>query len=133
MNRKVCQLVWLDPNDCDPPHSLDMSSEHDASKVEMLVEAFSKDGFDKNYPALVGYPLNGRIQLLSGTHRHMAAGIADIKLPVTIWLRSDIETRWGTDLWESAIADIPVLELESHPLEDGFILSNYDRVDLREE
>lgn len=133
MNRKVCQLVWLDPNDCDPPHSLDMSSEHDASKVEMLVEAFSKDGFDKNYPALVGYPLNGRIQLLSGTHRHMAAGIAGIKLPVTIWLRSDIETRWGTDLWESAIADIPVLELESHPLEDGFILSNYDRVDLREE
>ncbi len=130
--RKVCQLVWLDASDCEPPHSLDMLSEHDSSKVAMLVETFSKNGFDKNYPALVGYPLNGKIQLLSGTHRHMAASIAGIKLPVTIWLRSDIESRWGTDLWDETIMDIPVKELESYSVKDGFIVSPYERVELKE-
>jgi hypothetical protein len=130
MERLACQLIWIDPSDCDPPHSLDMSSEHDYTKVEMLLSKFLYEGFDKNYPALVGYPLEKRIQLLSGTHRHMAAKIAGVKLPVTLWLRSDIEERWGTDLWDATISDIPVKELESYPVKDGFIISPYERVDL---
>lgn len=130
MSRKACQFVWMDPNDCDPPHSLDMSSKHDADKVEMLRRAFAINGFDKNYPALVGYPLDGRVQLLSGTHRHMAARLEVIKIPVTIWLRSDVEETWGTELWDSTISDIPVKELESYPVKDGFIRSPHDRVDF---
>lgn len=130
MKRYACQLIWLDPDDCDPPHSLDMKSKHDYYKVEMLVEDFVNAGFNKNCSALVGYPFNDRIQLLSGTHRHMAAKLAGIKLPVTIWLRSDIEERWGTDLWDKTIMDIPVKDLESFPVEDGFIISPYEKVDL---
>ncbi len=128
--RTSCQLVWMDADECVPPHSLDLSSEHDAAKVEMLVRAFEVNGFDKNYPALVGYPLNGVVQLLSGTHRHMAAKLTGTKLPITLWLRSDVEERWGTELWKNTIADIPVKELENYPVKDGFIVSPYDRVDL---
>ncbi len=130
MTRYACQMVWVNAEDCDPPHGLDMSSDHDALKVELFTATFAKYGFDKNFPALVGYPLDGRIQLLSGTHRHMAAKLAGIKLPVTLWLRSDIEARWGTELWDQTIADIPVRILESYPVENGFIISPYDRVDL---
>lgn len=36
MERKACQLVWVDPIDCIPPHGLDMSSEHDLVKVEFI-------------------------------------------------------------------------------------------------
>lgn len=101
------------------------------SKLNSLIEAFQRDGgFNKDYPALVGYPIDGMIQLLSGTHRHCAAFQASIKLPVTLWLRSDIEERWGTELWDSTIADIPVKELESYPVVDGFRISPYERVDL---
>lgn len=130
MDRKACQFVWVSPDDCDPPHTLDMSSEHDAKKVEQLLAAFIADGFNKDYPALVGYPLNGRIQLLSGTHRQFAAKLAGIQLPVTLWLRSDVEETWGTDLWDKTITDLPVRELESYPVKGGVHRSPYDRVDL---
>lgn len=65
-----------------------------------------------NESALVGYPWEGKIQLLSGTHRHMAAGLADILLPVTLWLRSDIEKYWGTNDWFVVMEDIPVKSFE---------------------
>jgi hypothetical protein len=130
MERKAYQLIWVDPSDCDPPHGLDMSSAHDADKVEMLRQTFVANGFNKDYPALVGYPLNGRIQLLSGTHRHMAGGLAQIKLPVTLWLRSDVEETWGTELWDNTISDISVRELESYPVKEGFHRSPYIGIDL---
>lgn len=104
-------LVWVNPEDCDPPHGLDMESKHDYVKVDMLSVAFEKNGFDKNCAALVGYPLNGRIQLLSGTHRHLAALKTGIKLPVTLWLRSYVEALWGTEDWDSLIQDISVNDL----------------------
>lgn len=106
-------VKWLSAEDLDPPHGLDMSSKHDADKVEMLERKFKSEGFDKRYPALIGYPLGGRIQLLSGTHRHAAATRTGVKLPVVLWLRSDIEKNWGNlTKWERIIQDIPVSELE---------------------
>jgi hypothetical protein len=82
--RKAKQYVYLHPDDCDPPHGLDLEyGSRDFIKVKMLTEAFLSNGFDENYPALVGYPINGKVQLLSGTHRHEAAKRAKIKLPVT--------------------------------------------------
>jgi len=86
----------------------------------MLYNAFVKDGFDTSKSALVGYPLNGRIQLLSGTHRHTAAKMAGIKLPVTLWLRSDVEKTWGTELWPKTTEDIPVKELKEFEIQEGF-------------
>lgn len=107
-------IVWVDPHDCDPPHGLDLTTARDADKVNMLMEAFAVRGFDKAHAALVGYPRDGRIQLLSGTHRHEAARRVGIKLPVTLWLQSTIEDGWGTlDDWQRIMKDIPVAILET--------------------
>lgn len=111
-------VTWVSPHDCDPPHGLDLESRHDAEKVGRLVFAFDHLGFDRSKPALVGYPLNGRIQLLSGTHRHLAAQIAGIDLPVVLWLGSDVERAWGRDPWFDLMRDIPVAELETWTRED---------------
>jgi len=129
--RKIKTFVWVDADDCNPPHGLDMESPRDADKVAMLQAAFEKDGFDPSYPALVGYPLEGKIQLLSGTHRHMAGKLAGVKLPVTLFLRSDVEETWGTDWWDNTIADIPVSQLEAMLIEEGKAKrSPYDPVNL---
>lgn len=113
-------ITWLDAADCYPPHGLDMSAPRNYLKVEMLVEAFTRDGgFDKSKSALIGYPLDGKVQLLSGTHRHRAASLTGIKLPVMLWLRSDIEATWGVlDSWLHVMRDIPVSELETWTRED---------------
>ena len=112
-------ITWVDPNDCDPPHGLDLTAPRHFNKVNMLVEQFSTSGFDKTKSALVGYPLNGRIQLLSGTHRHEAAKRTGIKLPVTLWLRSDVEETWGNlDEWRRVMEDISVETLETWTRED---------------
>lgn len=112
-------VLFLDPQDCDPPHGLDLSSEHDWQKCKMLAEAFMEKGFDFSKSALVGYPYNGRIQLLSGTHRHQAALWTGTKLPVTPWLRSDVEMSWGLlEKWLRVMRDIPVLELLKWTRED---------------
>jgi len=127
--RSACILVWVDPQDCLAPHSLDMDTDRDSNKVENLRQQFEKGGFDPSYPALVGYPLDNKIQLLSGTHRHLAAKQANILLPVTLWLRSDVERMWGTELWDTIIQDIPVEELEQGTVEAGFKIPPYARVD----
>lgn len=117
--RTARAFIWVDPSDCDPPHGLDLApGSRDSLKVEMLVEEFSKNGFDLNQPALVGYPLNGRIQLLSGTHRHTAAIRAGIRLPVTMKLRSVVSAAWGTPDWDNLIEDIPVKDLECAVVQD---------------
>ncbi len=115
MSKKTTSLVvWMDPRDCDPPHEV---RKHE--RLEPLVYAFATEGFDKSRPALVGYILNGRIQLLSGTHRHAAAKKVGIQIPVTIWLGSQIEESWGVSLeeWRRIMEDIPVSDLETVDLE----------------
>ena len=117
--RTARAFIWVDPSDCDPPHGLDLTpGSRDSLKVEMLVEEFSRNGFDVNQPALVGYPLDGRIQLLSGTHRHTAALRAGIRLPVTMKLRSVVMAAWGTSAWDQLIEDIPVKDLENATVQD---------------
>ncbi len=118
-------FVLADPWDCVPPHTLDLGWNHDREKVEALVAAFTLAGFDEQEPALVGYPRDGRIQLLTGTHRCEAARRAGIKLPVTLWLRSDVEATWGTDLWPTVIKDIPVRDLRHLAVPGGKRVSQY--------
>lgn len=130
--RYVRGYVLMHPTDLVPPHGLDLTpGSRDSIKVEMLTEAFIKNGFDPNEPAMVGYPLDGKIQLVTGTHRHEAGTRADIFLPITIKLRSEVEAIWGTPAWDEFIADIKVKDLELIPVKEGGIppaLS--DRVDL---
>lgn len=111
-------ITWVDADDCYPPHGLDLTTAHDAEKVNMLMEAFATEGFDKSKPALVGYPFDGKVQLLSGTHRHEAARRVGIQLPVTLWLQSSIEDAWGLPTWVRVVKDIPVEELEHWTRED---------------
>jgi hypothetical protein len=119
--RLARQYVWLFPADCDPPHGLDMEpGGRDDVKVAHLEDQFRHSGFDLDYPALVGYPLNGRVQLLSGTHRHRAASRIDgFLLPVTLFLSSDVRTLWGTERWAGVMADIPVRRLEQFAVLGG--------------
>lgn len=80
---------------------------------------FAAEGFDSSKSALVGYPLDGRVQLLSGTHRHEAARRAGILLPVVLWLRSDVELAWGNlEDWLHLMEDIPVADLETWSRQD---------------
>lgn len=132
MTRYARQYMWVSPDDCDPPHGLDLTvGSRDTLKVEMLTEAFARDGFDSRQPALVGYPLNGRIQLLSGTHRHEAARRAGIRLPVRMVMRSEVEAAFGTALWAHVIRDLPLAELEHAPVKEGGTPPGLDeRVDL---
>lgn len=133
MTRLARHYILVDPTDCDPPHPLDLTvGSRDSLKVDRLTEAFVKDGFDPRMPALVGYPLNGRIQLLSGTHRHEAAKRATILLPVTMKLRSVVEATWGTPAWDALIEDIPVQDLELAPVQVPTPAPGLDeRVDLQ--
>ena len=128
--RLVRAFTWLHPGDCIPPHGLDMQWKHDSEKVEKLAQAFGLYGFDVTKPALVGYPLDGRVQLLSGTHRHAAAERTGVLLPVTIWLNSDVRKMWGTPLWDEVIRDIPVEELMKHPCTDGLSVIPYNAVEF---
>jgi len=129
--RLAKQYLLLSPEDCDPPHKLDLTpGSRDSIKVEWLTESFTKKGFSMKHSALVGYPLNGRVQLLSGTHRHEAAIRAHIRLPVKMVLRSLVEAYWGTDNWAELIKDIPVEELELAPVRDTAPPGIDERVDL---
>ena len=83
-------LHWLSHERLDPPHAVS----HPDHVIE-LANAFATDGWDQRRPALLGYEWEGRIQLLSGSHRWIAAKMADILLPVVIvpyWL---VYQSWG--------------------------------------
>ena len=90
-------MMWLHPNDCDAPHSVSR-----LNQVVDLANDMERRGWDG--PNLIGYPLAGRIQLLSGTHRHAAATLRRAAIPVEIVLRSDIERCWGTEQWALVMA-----------------------------
>lgn len=131
--RYATGYVLVHPDDCEPPHGLDLTpGSRDSLKVELLTEAFMKGGFDPNEPALAGYPLDGKVQLVKGTHRHEAAKRAGILLPVTMILRSVIEAKWGTAQWNDLLEDIPVKDLESVLVKEGGepAPSLEDRIDL---
>lgn len=112
-------IVWVNAEDCYAPHGLDFEWPHDRDKVDWLEHEFANNGFDKSKPALIGYPLNNKIQLLSGTHRHEAAKRTNTKLPIVLWLRSDVEKSWGIlEKWIRIMEDISVEELETWTRED---------------
>lgn len=83
-------LRWLDTRDCDPPHGVS----HPDHVIE-LANQFDHAGWDHNRPALIGYPWEGRIQLLSGSHRWIAAGLAGILIPVLVVPLEVVQQAWG--------------------------------------
>lgn len=97
-------VIYFDVKDCIPPHSV-----KDFKKVERFIKIFENEGFNKNEPCLIGYPWEGKIQLLSGSHRYKAAEIVGLQLPVVLWLRSDVEKSWGDiNSWKEIMKEIPI-------------------------
>ena len=132
LKRFARQYLLLHPDDCIPPHGLDLTDgSRDSLKVEYLEDHFRREGFDKTKSALVGYPCDGMVQLLSGTHRHEAAKRAGILLPVTLELRSVVEAKWGTPAWDELIKDIAVQDLEYSEVKENIPAPGLDeRVNL---
>ena len=61
-------IHWLNPTIADPPHAVCSYLKRDT-----LTAAFRTHGWDPFEPALLGYPWEGRIQLIDGSHRWDAA------------------------------------------------------------
>lgn len=90
-------LCWLDPQACDPPHGVT----HPDKEVDLARE-FHVRGWHPDHPALVGYELGRRVQLLSGSHRWAAAKMAGIKIPVVVHPEATIVRAYGDlDAWKT--------------------------------
>lgn len=85
---------WLSPKACMPPHRVT----HD-DKLEILYGEFVESGWDASKPDLLGYPFNGKVQLISGSHRWAAADLAEIDIPVNLMTYEHVQSIWGTDAW----------------------------------
>ena len=96
----MTSFLWATPAACDEPHRPTRPEQVDA-----LQQSFDADGWNTSLPALVGYRLTksvgGRIQLLSGSHRHAAASLAQIAVPIVVWPRDAVDEAWGDlDKWK---------------------------------
>ena len=95
------KIVWINPEDCIPPHSISHPD-----KLCDFANLMYNEGW-KDFPILIGYPLGNKIQLLSGTHRHRAAFMAGLnKIPVKVWPNEIIEDSFGNlDKWKMIMSD----------------------------
>lgn len=93
-------IRWIPPQLCTPPHKVARPDQ-----VVDLANAFVREGWNPNEPALIGYPFEGGVQLLSGSHRWAASMLAKLdKIPVEIKPLSEIEQSWGTDRWSEVMS-----------------------------
>ena len=93
------RVVWLNPNTLTPPHRL---TREDAM-LDLAVQ-FYRSGWDRTKPALVAYEHVNRIQLLSGTHRCIAARLAGIEVPVSVQSYAMVALAHGNvDVWRNVM------------------------------
>lgn len=92
--KHMTNVQWTNTEFCDPPHRVT----HPEKFFELL-EMFKKNGWDTNHPPLLGYWLENKIQLISGSHRWAAAKEAEIKIPILLHTYEKIFNIWGTEEW----------------------------------
>lgn len=97
MAQVFVKVSWLSPHNCVPPNY--------STRPERLKELVAdlKQGWNINrYPKLVGYELaNGRVQLISGTHRWAACNELKHRMPVVVFPRDVVFECWGIpDKWK---------------------------------
>jgi hypothetical protein len=101
-------ITWLPVEACDPPHGVARPDQ-----VVDLANAFVRGGWGRGQPALVGYRYEGRVQLLSGSHRWAAALLAGLeRIPVILREEADVRTSWGVNdltAWKQIMTSEPVL------------------------
>ena len=83
-------MEWISPEHCDPPHSVS----HPDHAIE-LANQFLKGGWDRSKPALIGYPWGNKIQLLSGSHRWIAAKMTNTLIPCVVVPFEEVKAAWG--------------------------------------
>lgn len=115
-------LRIVKPNTLLRPHAYDLSEGSPTrQKIDRLEKAFRTFGFDMSKPALVGYPYEGKIQLLDGGHRTQAAHLAGRDLPVWVKSRVSMKAAYGTHGWEEFTHNnVPAQDL----LRDQFFQDN---------
>lgn len=87
------KIEWLDPWSVMLPHKATRPEQ-----VHGLAASIECDGW--NGPPLIGYKLGDEIQLLSGTHRTVAARMIGFDIPVVLYPYEIIEKVWGTQCWD---------------------------------
>jgi hypothetical protein len=92
-------INWLHPRLCLPPHRVTHPE-----KYEQLLEAFQSHGWDCGHPVLLGYPWDGKVQLVTGSHRWQAALDAGIDIPVDLRSYGYMRSIWGTERWVTLIS-----------------------------
>lgn len=101
-------VYWLQWRVCDPPHRV-TNEQHRDDLIEALRAGW-------NGPALVGYELGDKCQLLSGSHRHDASRILDRLMPVRLFNRSVPTEAYGDlDKWRAMMDSAPHIELSWEP------------------
>ena len=98
------KFKWLDISECTPPHRITHESH-----LEILINSL-KNGWDLNCPVLIGYELDGLVQLISGSHRYEACRYNKLKLPVIIYEYNYIESIFGSNLWIDLVSNPPLLK-----------------------
>lgn len=104
----MADFRWLDAAACDPPHRVTH-----AEKFDAIAASLAASGWKPDEPVLLGYEREGRVQLITGSHRHAAARA--LRLPLPVLIRHDVDALWGTDGWVRMIAQPPRLQ-EIHML-----------------
>lgn len=84
----VGKLMHFTPNALTPPHKVTRPEQVDL--LAMDIETHGWQG-----PPLVGYRLDGGVQLLSGTHRHAACKRLQFAIPVVLREFEAVKTAWG--------------------------------------
>ena len=100
---KDLRVHMLHPSVCDAPHR-----ETDPDRTIMLMESLDRSGWRHDRPVLLGYRLDNRVQLISGTHRHIAAWRLDKLLPVILIPKDTIDALYGTDAWVTMMQNPPL-------------------------
>lgn len=97
-------VKWLSPSACAPPHRVARPEQ-----VEGLAREFRARGWDPGAPTLVGYELDGAVQLLSGSHRWAAAELAGLALiPVVVRGLRRVQVSWGDLIAWAEVMRAPV-------------------------
>lgn len=93
-------------SELDPPHAAD------PYKTAVIASALQRFGWLPSEPCVLGYPLEGRTQLLSGSHRWDACRLLDRSMPVVLKSFSEVQEAWGDiDRWAQIMAPIKLCEV----------------------
>jgi hypothetical protein len=107
----MVRLIYVHPNQCIPPHKVTHEE-----KLEKLIHSIQNNGWDG--PSLLGYVLDDKIQLISGSHRWAAMDFLDFLIPVDLKDFSYVHCVYGTKEWEDLMISANPIKLSLQNMYD---------------